>query len=55
MGSVEGDVCYVYFEVLIWIGFTCITVQREGFPLRRERGVGDGVGKRMAAFGWLGW
>ena len=55
MGSVEGDVCYVYIEVLVWISFTCITVQREGFPLGSERGVGDEIGKRVAAPGWLGW
>ena len=55
VGSVEGNMCYVYFEVLVCIGFACITVQREGFPLGRERGVGDGIGKRVATSGWLGW
>jgi len=55
MGSVEGDMCYVYFELLVWIGVACIMLQCEGFPLGREKGVGDGVSKRVALFGWLGW
>jgi len=55
VGIVEGDVCYVYFEVFVWITLACIMVQREGFPLGRERGVGDEIGKRVAVPGWLGW
>ena len=55
MRSVKGDVCYVYFEVLVWIGFACVTVQHERFPLGRERGVGDEIGKRVVAPGLLGW
>ena len=55
MGCIEGDVCYVYFEVLVWVSFTHITVQRERFPLGRERGVGDEIGKKVAVPGWLGW
>ena len=55
MRSVEGDMCYVYFEVLVWIGFACVTVQRERFPLSKERGVGDEIGKRVASPGWLEW
>ena len=46
--------CYVHFEVLVWINLACITVQRERFSLGRERSVGDEIGKR-AAPGWLGW
>jgi len=26
MGCIEGDKCYVYFEVLVWVGFSRITV-----------------------------
>ena len=36
MGRIEGDVGYVYCEVLVWVGFSCITIQREGFPLARR-------------------
>ena len=53
MGCIEGDVCYVHFEVLVWIGFAYITVQHERFPLGREIGIGDEIGKRVAVPG--GW
>jgi len=33
MGSVEGDVGDVDFEVFIGVGFTSVTLQCEGFPL----------------------
>jgi len=43
--SVEGDMGDIDFEVLVWIGLACITVQCERFPLGRERGVGDEISK----------
>ena len=55
MGCIEGDVCYVHFEVLVWIGFAYITIQRERFPLDGEKGVGNEIGKRVAVPDWLGW
>ena len=55
MGRIEGDIGYVYFEVLVGVGFSRITVQRKGFPLGRERGVGDGIHERVVPPGWLGW
>ena len=55
VGSIEGDMGYVYFEVLVRVSFSRITVQHEGFPLGRERGVGDGIIERVATLGWLGW
>jgi len=36
MGSVEGDVGDVDFEVFIGVGFTNVTFQRERFPLGGE-------------------
>ena len=55
MGCIEGDMGYVYFEVFIRVGFSRVTIQREGFPLGRERGVGDGINERVATPRWLGW
>jgi len=49
MGSVEGDVGDVNFEVFIGVGFTSVTLQCERFPLGGERGVGDEVGERVTA------
>ena len=54
VGCIEGDVGYVYFEVFIGVGFSCIAVQCEGFPLDGERCVGDGINERVATSGWLG-
>jgi len=36
MGSVEGDVGDIDFEVFIRVGFTSVTFQRERFPLDGE-------------------
>jgi len=55
MGSVEGDVGDVDFEVFIGVGFTSVTLQREGFPLGGEGGVGDEVGERVTAPGLVRW
>ena len=55
MGCIEGEVGYVYFEVLVGVDFSCITVQCEGLPLDGERCVGDSVNERVATSGWLGW
>jgi len=55
MGCIEGDMGYVYFEVLVRVGFSRLTVQREEFLLGRERGVGDGISERVVTPGWLGW
>jgi len=55
VGLIEGDVGYVYFKVLVRVGFSRIAVQCEGFPLDKERCVGDGVNERVATSGWLGW
>jgi len=55
MGCIKGDMGYVYFEVLIGVGFSRITVQHEKFPLGRESGVGDGISEKVATLGWLGW
>jgi len=55
MGSVEGDVGDVDFEVLIGVGFTNVTLQREGFPLGGEGGVGDEVGERVTTPGLVRW
>ena len=32
MGRIEDNMGYVYFEVLVGVGFSRITVPREGFP-----------------------
>ena len=55
MRSVEGDMGDIDFEVLVWIGLTCIAFQCERFPLRREGGVDNELNKRMTAFGLCGW
>jgi len=55
VGYIKGDMGYVYFEVLVRVGFSRITVQREGFPLGKERGVDDGISERVAMRGWLRW
>jgi len=55
MGSVEGDVGDVDFEVFIGVGFTSVTLQREGFPLGGDGGVGDEVGERVTALGLVRW
>ena len=55
MGSVEGDVGDVDLEVLIGVGFTSVTLQREGFPLGGEGGVGDEIGERVTAPGLVRW
>jgi len=52
VGYIEGNVGYVYFKVLVRVGFSRIAVQCEGFPLDGERCVGDGVNERVATFGW---
>jgi len=33
VGCIEGDIGYVYFEMLVRVGFPRIVVQGEGFPL----------------------
>jgi len=53
--SVEGDMGYIDFEVLVWIGLTCIAFQCERFPLSREGGVGNEISKRMTASRLCGW
>jgi len=55
VGCIEGDIGYVYFQVCVKVGFSRITSQCEGFPLGKERGVGDGISQRVATPGWLGW
>ena len=55
VGCVEGDVGYVYFELLVGVGFSRIEVQCERFPLDGERCIGDGVNERVTTSGWLGW
>jgi len=46
---------YVYFKVLVRVGFTRISVQCKWFPLGRERGVGNGISERVVTLGWLRW
>jgi len=53
MGCIEGDMCYVHFEVLVWISVACITVQRERFSLGKERDVGNEIVKGWWCLG--GW
>ena len=36
MGRVQGDMCDVYFEMFVRVGFVGVAVQREGFPLGRK-------------------
>jgi len=55
MGGVESDVGDVDFEVFIGVGFTSVTLQREGFLLGGEEGVGDEVGERVTAPGFVRW
>ena len=47
MGSVEGDVGDIDFDVFIGVGFTNVTLQCEGFPLGGEGDVGDEVDERV--------
>ena len=44
----------VYFEVFIRVGFAGVVVQREGFLLGRERGVGDKVCEGVTTPGLVG-
>jgi len=53
VGCIEGDMGYVYFEVLVGVDFSRIAIHCEGFPLDRERCVGDGVSERVVTLG--GW
>jgi len=53
VGCIAGHMGYVYFEVLVEVGFSRIAVQCEGFPLSGERCVGDNVNERVAASRWL--
>jgi len=55
MGSVEGDVGDVDFEVFIGVSFTSVTLQGERFPLGGEGGGGDEVGERVMAPGLVRW
>ena len=55
MGSVEGDMGDVDFEVFIWVGFTSVTFQCERFLLGGEGGVGDEIGERVTALGLVRW
>jgi len=55
VGCIEGDIGYVYFEVLVRVGFSHVTVQCEGFPLGGERCVCDSVNEGVATSGGLGW
>jgi len=45
----------VHFGMFVEVGFSCVAVQCEGFPLAGERCSCDDVNERVATFGWLWW
>jgi len=48
-------VCDVDLEVFVWVSLTGVAFQCEGFPLGAKGGVGDEIGKRIAASRLGGW